>query len=211
MALNTCNNIVHRSCDVIPMSDLVIDRVNALGSNQPHQMTFTDIQGRLIGDIEIPGVDADEDNDDPLTGVVPVIADDIEIPGVDVEGPEAQDAVPATQVEIGDIGIPHDNPAPIEVAPTQAKQAPETPTPVALPVEAPGLHRSKRVWSQANQGYNPSMTCSNYSFAVTHLEIQGVLNPDARMCVQEDFYQVEPDDVAAIMTQLSQGRFEGMG
>jgi hypothetical protein len=51
-------------------------------------MTFTDRHGRLIGDIEIPGVDPDEDDDDPLPGVVPVIADDIEIPGVGVEGPE---------------------------------------------------------------------------------------------------------------------------
>jgi hypothetical protein len=53
-------------------------------------------------------VDADEDDDDPLPGVAPVIADDIEIPGVDVEGPEAQDAVPAPQVEIDDLGIPLD-------------------------------------------------------------------------------------------------------
>jgi hypothetical protein len=30
-----------------------------------------------------------------------------------------------------------------------------------------------------------------------------VLNPDAHMFVQEDFYQSEPDVVAAIMTQLS--------
>jgi hypothetical protein len=30
-----------------------------------------------------------------------------------------------------------------------------------------------------------------------------VLNPDAHMFVQEDFYQTEPDVVAAIMTQLS--------
>jgi hypothetical protein len=67
------------------MPDLVIDRVNALGRHQPHQMTFTDRDGRLIGDIEIPGVDADEDDNDPLPGVVPVIADDIDIPGVDVE------------------------------------------------------------------------------------------------------------------------------
>jgi hypothetical protein len=47
------------------------------------------------------------------------------------------------------------------------------------------------------------MTGSKYSFTVTQLETQGVLNPDAHMFVQEDFYQVEPDVVAAIMTQLS--------
>jgi hypothetical protein len=47
------------------------------------------------------------------------------------------------------------------------------------------------------------MTGSKYSYAVTQLETQGVLNPDAHMFVQEDFYQAEPDVVAAIMTQLS--------
>jgi hypothetical protein len=37
----------------------------------------------------------------------------------------------------------------------------------------------------------------------TQLATQGVLNPDTHMFVQEDFYQVEPDVVAAIMMQLS--------
>jgi hypothetical protein len=69
------------------MPDIVIDRVDALGSNQPQQKTFTDRHGRLIGDIEIPGLDAEEEDDFPLLGVVPVIVDDIKIPGVDVEGP----------------------------------------------------------------------------------------------------------------------------
>jgi hypothetical protein len=80
------------------MPDLVIDRVNALGSDQNQQIAFTDRQCGLIGDIEIPGLDADEDNYDPLPGVVPVIADDNEIPGVDVRGPTAQDEVHASQV-----------------------------------------------------------------------------------------------------------------
>jgi hypothetical protein len=40
-------------------------------------------------------------------------------------------------------------------------------------------------------------------YAVTQLESQGVLYPDAHMFVQDDFYQAEPDVVAAIMTQLS--------
>jgi hypothetical protein len=72
------------------MPDLLIARVNALGSDQPHQMTFTDRHGRLIRDIEIPGVDANEDDDGHLPGVVPVIADDSYTPGVDVEGSKAQ-------------------------------------------------------------------------------------------------------------------------
>jgi hypothetical protein len=38
---------------------------------------------------------------------------------VDVEGPEDQDAVLDPQVEIDDLDIPHDDPASIEVEPSQ--------------------------------------------------------------------------------------------
>jgi hypothetical protein len=47
------------------------------------------------------------------------------------------------------------------------------------------------------------MTGSKYFYAVTQLEGRGVLNPDAHMLTQDDFYQAEPGIVAAIMTQLS--------
>jgi hypothetical protein len=129
-----------------------------------------------------------------------VIADAIEIPVVDVAGPEALDEVLAPQVEIYDsYDIPHDDPAPIEVVPAQA-------VPVLAPVAPPaetGLCRSRRVRTQASQGYTPIMTGSKYSYAVTQLKSQGVLYPDEHMFVQDDFYQTEPDVVASIMTQLS--------
>jgi hypothetical protein len=89
MALNTGKKIVRRSW--VPMSDIVIARANALGSDQPRQMTFKDRHGRLIGDIEIPGVDSDKEQEDHFPGVAPVIDDDIEIPGLDVTVPEALD------------------------------------------------------------------------------------------------------------------------
>jgi hypothetical protein len=202
MALNSGKKIVRRSWDVIPMPDLVINRVNALGRDQPQHMTFTDRHGCLIGDVEIPGVDDQEEDDDHLPGVVPVITDDTEITGVDVEGTETQDAAPAPQVEIDDIDIHYADPAPIEVAPTQEEPRTETSAPVALPAQAPELHRSTRVRSQTNQGYTPNLSGSKYSYAVTQLESQGVLNPDSHMFVQDDFYH----DAA-----FTQGRFEGMG
>jgi hypothetical protein len=166
-------------------------------------MTFTDRHGRLIGDVEIPGVDDQEEDNDHLPGVVPVIADDIKIIEVDVEGTETQDAVPAPQVEIDDLDIHHADPAPIEVAPTQEEPRTETPAPVALLAQAPELRRSARVRSQTNQGYTPSLSGSTYSYKVMQVESQGVLNPDSHMFVQDDFYQAEPDVVAAITTQLS--------
>jgi hypothetical protein len=205
MSLNTGKKIVCRSWDVIPMPDVVIARVNALGSDQPRQMTFTDRHGRLIGDIEIPGGYSNKEQKDHFPGVAPVINIDIEkIPGVDVAGPEALDEAPAPQVEIDDLNdIPQDNPAPIEVSPPQEASAPEIPTTVVTPAHAPGLCRSTRVRRQVKQAYTPSMTGSKYSYAVTQLETQGVLNPDAHVFVQHDFYQAKPEVVAAIMTQLS--------
>jgi hypothetical protein len=119
MALNTGKKSVRHNWDVIPMPDVVITRVNSLGSDQPRQMTFTNRHGCLIGDIEISGVDSDEEQEEHFPGVAPVIDDDIEIPGVDVAGPAALDEAPAPQVEINDLDIPQENPATIEVAPTQ--------------------------------------------------------------------------------------------
>jgi hypothetical protein len=181
MALNSGKKIVCRSWDIIPIPDLVIDQVNALCCNQPQQMTFTDRHGRLVGDVEIPGVDAEEDDYDHPPGVVPLIVYDIEIIGVDAEGTETQDSVPAPQVEIDDRDIHHADPSPIEVAPIQAEPGPETPEQVALPTQAPELRRSTRGRSQTNHGYTPSLSGSKYSYAVTQLEIQGVLNPDSHM------------------------------
>jgi hypothetical protein len=162
IALNSGKKIVHRSWDGIPMPALVIDRVNALGRDQPQDTTFTDRHRRLIGDVEIPGVADEEENDDHLRGVVLMIADDIEITGVDVEGTETQDSVPAPQVEIDDLDIHHANTGPIEVAPTQAEPGPETPVPVALLAQVPEIRRSTRVRSQTNQGYTPILSGSKY-------------------------------------------------
>ena len=47
------------------------------------------------------------------------------------------------------------------------------------------------------------MSGSKYSYAVTHLESKGVLNQDAHIFVQEEFYQADPDIVALAMKQLS--------
>jgi hypothetical protein len=80
----------------------------------------------------------------------------------------------------------------VEQAPIQAE--PVAPEPVA--------RRSTRIKTQA-RAYAPSLSGTGYSYAVTQLESHGVLNPDAHMFVQEDFYQAEPDVVAAVMTQLS--------
>jgi hypothetical protein len=79
MALNSGKKIVRRSWDVTPLPDVVINRGNELGKDQPRLMTFTDRHGRLIGDMEIPGVDSAEDEDDYLPGVSSVIANELHL------------------------------------------------------------------------------------------------------------------------------------
>jgi hypothetical protein len=102
-------------------------------------MTFTDRHGRLVGDMEMPGVDYAENKDDYFPGVDPVIADAIEIPGVDVAGTQALNEVPSPQVEMYDPDdIPHEDPAPLELVPAQAVPVP---APVPPPAET-GLRRS---------------------------------------------------------------------
>jgi hypothetical protein len=128
MALNAAENIVRLSWDVITIPDLVIAQVNSLGSDQPHHMMFTDQHGRLIGDIEIPGVDSGEEADAHFPGVEPVIEDDIEISGVDVE---VAGASAPQSVEINDPCTPQDDPVPIQVSPTQEVPAPQASAHVA--------------------------------------------------------------------------------
>jgi hypothetical protein len=162
MALNTRKNIVLRSWDVIPIPDLVISRVNSVGSDQPHQMTFTDRHGRLIGDIEIPGVDSDEDDDENFPEVAPVIEDYMEIPGVDVEGPD----IPTPQiVDIDDLYTPP------KMTQLQLRWHP--------PKQCKRQKRQHRSHNQhQHQGtVDPresgmSMTGSKYSYAVTQMESQ---------------------------------------
>jgi hypothetical protein len=150
-------------------------------------------------------VDSDETDDLQTPEADPVIDDDIEIPGVDV----AEPANPAPQiVEIDDLDIPEADPPPIEVETVEEETIQEVPAPaasvpVAQPEQIPGLRRSARARSQPKPEYTLSMKGSRYSYAVTQLESHGVLNPDAHMFMQEDFYQAEPDVVPAIMTQLS--------
>ena len=66
----------------------------------------------------------------------------------------------------------------------------------------PEIFSSSRVRTQTEK-YTLSMAGTKYSYAVTQLETQGVINPDVHMFVQEEFYQTEPDVVSSIMTQLS--------
>jgi hypothetical protein len=210
MALNTGNKIVRRSWDVIPMPDVVIARVNALGSDRPHQMNFTDKHGRLIGDIGIPGVNSDEEQEDHFPGVAPVIDDDIEIPGVDVAGPESLDESPVPQVEINDLDIPQDNPAPIEVAPPHSSPSnTNTGCSTGACTRASQIKSSKDTGEtgiHSNHDRIKVFLCSNSTgdpgsaeSRCAYVCARGFLSSGARRCGSH--YD----------TTLTQGRSEGMG
>jgi len=218
MSLATGKKIIRRSWDVIPMPDTVIARVNALGADQPEQLIFTDRRGRPIGDVEIPGVDYYDEEPAAEAGLPDIVDamdadDDVELPGVDVDVPGLGNEIPDPQVvEIDDLDMPPPDPDLIEqdvaelATPTETEVLPSPepgpPEMIAQPAEEPQVRRSTRVKTQP-KAYEPSMQGSKYSYAVTQLETHGVLNPDAHMFVQEDFYQHEPDVVAMVMTQLA--------
>jgi hypothetical protein len=182
-----------------------ISRVNALGSDQPELLIFTDRHGRLIGDVELHGIPDDSNlvpDDTELPGVDPAINDDIEIPGVDavevLEDPDPR------EIEIDDLNIHEPDPPPIQVETvTEAEVPQEPPEPPVLQPVLPVLWRSTRDRTQTSSGYVPSLSGTKYSYAATQLESHGVLHPDAHMFTQGDFYQSEPDVVAMVMTQLS--------
>jgi hypothetical protein len=211
MSLHSMKKIVRRSWDAIPMPETVILRVNQLGKDEPEQFVFTDRNGRLIGDIELTGVDGDE-NEIPQQQLDESNEHALENPDLDIAPNEEteEEAVPRepnpvelhTEVENNNQEGEEANeelaPTPT-VAPTQAM-----PEPTVGPANIPGVRSSTRVRFPTKPGYTPSMSgSSKYAYAVTQLESKGALHPDAHMFFNQSIHQEEPDIVAAIMTQLS--------
>ena len=140
MALNTGKKIVMRSWDVIQMTETVITCINALGSDQPEQLIFTDRRGLPIGDVEISGVDTSKAENIEIPGVdaSEIEVDNIEIPGVDMEIQEPQVIV------IIDPDIPPTAPDPIEPETVHQADAVVKPMPAIHQVD-PKLLRSSKV------------------------------------------------------------------
>ena len=97
MVLNTGKKKKLRSWYVIPMPNIVITRVNYLGSDQPEQLNFTYRRGRPISNVKIPGVDPSDVDHIEIPGVdaSDIDVDNIEIPGVngDIHEPQVIDIV----------------------------------------------------------------------------------------------------------------------
>jgi hypothetical protein len=142
------------------------------------------------------------------------IEEDVELPGVDVAPNELEPQIEAPQdiVEIDDLDIPPLDPPPIINEPVTEEPVAAVPKEPAIANPAPdvanpepsdqGLRRSTRTRIQPKR-YQPSMSGNKYSYAVAQLMDDNVLYPEAHTFAQYDFYQMEPDVVASIMTQLS--------
>ena len=130
-------------------------------------LTYTNRHGRLIGDIEILGVDANNDNN---TDTAYVFDDNIELPGVDAGETKAP-----KQVEmIYDLDTPG-NPDRIQVETVKEEaveyQAPAVQAPKAVQAD-PITDRSRRSARirTSPKTYTTSMSGSKYSFVVEQLE-----------------------------------------
>ena len=98
MALNSGKKIVQCNWYLIPIPDRVIARVNTLGRNQPNILTFTDRHGRLIGDVETPGVGANSDEGEAEFPVVDAELEEQEMEMTVVE-PEVNFDIPGVYME----------------------------------------------------------------------------------------------------------------
>ena len=65
------------------MSDTVITRTNALGSDQPEQLIFTNRRRHPISNVKIPGVHPSDNDHVDIPGVDIQDVDNIDIPVVD--------------------------------------------------------------------------------------------------------------------------------
>jgi hypothetical protein len=139
-----------------------------------------------------------------------LIDDDVDILGVDIaeiqgvdmdnETYAGNDSAPPNVESDGLDTLPPD---PSSVAAENTADAAVNTTDVTQPITTQDeTRRSTRIRTQT-KAYTPSFSGSKYSYAVTQLQNDGLLNPDAHMFLQGDFYQAEPDVVTAIMTQLS--------
>jgi len=209
MTLLTTRKVVRRKWDVIPMPDTVIAQINTLGSDQPELLVFTDRSGRQIGDVELTGVDGDENEapqdqlpeevfepdygDDPK--YQPIYQPDEEF----VPNDEEQEVLPyAKEAEEQEEQSHVEDPVVDAVEPDPQ----ELIEPEPAPQEIPGVRRSSRARMQS-QTYVPSMKGKAYEYAAAQYENNEVLHPDSHMFHQQKVCEQQPDVAQAIMMQLS--------
>ena len=113
MSLSSGKKIIWRSWNEIPISNEVITRVNVNRNNQQKQLIFTDWRRQPIGDVGVPGMEQ-QNEDDQIPWVNANQVDNIDLPGVDGkqnESPKTKIADTNNDViEIDDLGIAQPEP-----------------------------------------------------------------------------------------------------
>ena len=168
-------------------------RANKDGGNETNARANNNeipgVDNEIANNNEIPGVDAEEADDvadeTEIPGVDPAADDNVELPGVDDAdvGRHEEDAgheAPQNESEINDLDISAPDPYPIETKPPiEVETVDEAEVPAAPEAAAPVVEPVQ----------------------VPELRRSTRVRPEAFM--QGEFYQHEPDVVAAIMTKLS--------
>jgi hypothetical protein len=136
-------------------------------------------------------------------------ADDVEPTGVDIEVAKEQEQNLDTPVQetfdpIVEIHDDLDIPLP---------NVQET-VPTAEPAQEPAGVRRLTHARQPPKNYVPMMSGTKYDYAISQLANQGIINPDAHMFFQQEFYQYEPDVMARYCHDtavIENSRLKGMG
>ena len=100
------------------MPQSVIDRVNFIGRDQPHQAVFADRSGNVIGND-----DPTYDNYDPVTlnnnspgEILPdAVPDNVNITGVETEDIDTPESLPGTPVEIPGVDLGDEQQQTVEI------------------------------------------------------------------------------------------------
>ena len=222
LALDTGHTITRHQWVVLPMPPAVIARVNILGRTEPSILTFTDRQGRDIGDYPRE-LDSPEDEESSIEEYVADVLpatdaqDNLEIPGVPTDNTSNEPAIESTGVEVDhqddppmtfDDELADPIPVPTEHAePTPVKKArahtAKLPTPPTVHEEsAPRVRRPP-------ERYIPSMKGKKYDIAMTQIADSLKGSKNARALAQMSVNLMssgvhrQADIVGMIMAQLS--------
>ncbi len=181
LALDTGHTITLHQWVVLPMTPAVIAQVNLLGNLEPSILTFTNRQGREIGDnLQDFEPSGDDDNSvvkhltDEFPGVVSAPKDDAVLPGVDTDfdakpiGVAVEsNYVPQEYAEVNGLLQQDTN-----VAPTEEPSSEPTAMP-AVETQAPSPKKGMAASNARNRKqpakYTPSISGNKYAVAKTQI------------------------------------------
>ena len=174
------------------MPQSVINRVNFIGRDQPHQAVFADCSGNVIGndDPTYDNYDPVTLNDDSLGEILPDAApDNVYITGVDTEDIVTPESSPVTPVEIPGVDPGDEQQQTVKINDIDISRQQE---PTLVEPALPAIARRSERQRKPTERYVPSMSGKTYSYTQLGMSF-----------LQDTHYKHSPDIVAAVLTQLS--------